>query len=237
MSSKKDSYWIPLADLMTVLMVIFLFMSVSYMIVIKKKQAQQDNLIQEFQNSKIELLSELRKEFNEDFRQTKWNAVLDSTDLSIKFIDETVLFDYNKAEIKTEFKSILSDFLPRYLKIILQKKYADKIAEVRIEGHTSTEGGYIYNLKLSQDRTRNVLEFLLGLDYYKTLDNIEKKRLEYLLTANGLSYGRSLDKNGQLTYRSNDTADNVKCRRVEFRIVTASDELIKKAMININQNQ
>ena len=148
MSSKKDSYWIPLADLMTVLMVIFLFMSISYMIVIKKKQAQNDKIMQDFQNSKIELLSELRKEFNEDFKESKWNAVLDSNDLSIKFVDERILFDYNKSEIKSEFKLILSDFLPRYLKIILQKKYTDRIGEVRIEGHTSTEGGYIYNLNL-----------------------------------------------------------------------------------------
>jgi len=235
MSSKKDSYWIPLADLMTVLMVIFLFMSVSYMIVIKKKQSEKDKIIKDFENSKIELLSELRQEFNEDFKQTKWNAVLDSNDLSIKFVDERILFDYNKSEIKEEFKVILSDFLPRYLKIILQKKYTDKIGEVRIEGHTSTEGGYIYNLKLSQDRTRNVLEFLLGLDYYKSLDILEKKRLEYLLTANGLSYGRSLDKNGQLTYRSNDSVDNVKCRRVEFRIVTTSDELIKKTILKMEK--
>lgn len=235
MSSKKDSYWIPLADLMTVLMVIFLFMSISYMIVIKKKQAQNDKIMQDFQNSKIELLSELRKEFNEDFKQSKWNAVLDSNDLSIKFVDERILFDYNKSEIKSEFKVILSDFLPRYLKIILQKKYTDRIGEVRIEGHTSTEGGYIYNLKLSQERTRNVMEFLLGLDFYKNLNDEEKKRLQYWITANGLSYGRSLDRSGQQTYKTNDTADNIKCRRVEFRIVTTSDELIRKAIININK--
>lgn len=235
MSSKKDSYWIPLADLMTVLMVIFLFMSISYMIVIKKKQAQNDKIMQDFQNSKIELLSELRKEFNEDFKESKWNAVLDSNDLSIKFVDERILFDYNKSEIKSEFKLILSDFLPRYLKIILQKKYTDRIGEVRIEGHTSTEGGYIYNLKLSQERTRNVMEFLLGLDFYKNLNDEEKKRLQYWITANGLSYGRSLDRSGQQTYKTNDTADNIKCRRVEFRIVTTSDELIRKAIININK--
>ena len=205
------------------------------MIVIKKKHAQNDKIMQDFQNSKIELLSELRKEFNEDFKQSKWNAVLDSNDLSIKFVDERILFDYNKSEIKSEFKVILSDFLPRYLKIILQKKYTDRIGEVRIEGHTSTEGGYIYNLKLSQERTRNVMEFLLGLDFYKNLNDEEKKRLQYWITANGLSYGRSLDRSGQQTYKTNDTADNIKCRRVEFRIVTTSDELIRKAIININK--
>jgi outer membrane protein OmpA-like peptidoglycan-associated protein len=235
MSSKKDSYWIPLADLMTVLMVIFLFMSISYMVVIKKKQSDNEKWIKEYEKSKIELLTELRNEFNEDFKQSKWNAVLDSTDLSIKFLDERILFDYNKSELKDSFKHILQNFFPRYINILLEKKFVDRIAEVRIEGHTSTEGGYIYNLKLSQDRTRNVLDFLLGLDYYESLGGQDKKRLEYLLTANGLSYGRSLDKNGHLTFRTNDTADNMKCRRVEFRIVTTSDELIKKAILKIEK--
>ncbi|MCK9402875.1 MAG: hypothetical protein M0Q26_05715 [Chitinophagaceae bacterium] len=32
MPTKKDSHWIPLADLMTVLMIIFLFMAISYII-------------------------------------------------------------------------------------------------------------------------------------------------------------------------------------------------------------
>ena len=230
MSNKKESFWIPLADLMTVLMVIFLFMSLSYMIGIKKRQVEKDHLIQEFQNAKVDLLQQLTVEFKEDFKQTKWNAKLDSNNLSIRFVNEKILFDYDKSDLKDEFKAILTEFFPRYLNIVLQKKYADKIAEVRIEGHTSTEGGYIYNLKLSQDRTRNVMDFLMGLDYYKNLDTSDKKKLQYLLTANGLSYGRSLDKNGRLTYLSNDSADNLNCRRVEFRIVTTSDELIKKAI-------
>ena len=79
------------------------------------------------------------------------------------------------------------------------------------------------------------MEFFLGLDFYKNLNDEEKKRLQYWITANGLSYGRSLDRSGQQTYKTNDTADNIKCRRVEFRIVTTSDELIRKAIININK--
>jgi len=233
MTTKKDSHWIPLADLMTVLMIFFLFMAISYMVIIKKKEAKKDQIIKDFQDSKIELLSELKKEFNEDFKKSKWNAVLDTTDLSIKFIDEKILFDYNRSELKPEFKAILSDFFPRYIHIILKQKYETKIAEVRIEGHTSSEGDYIYNLKLSQDRTRNVVEFLRNLYYYKSLKPGDQIRLQYLITANGLSFGRTLDQDGNLTYKTSNLPDNVKCRRVEFRIVTTSDELIKQAIKNM----
>lgn len=235
MSGKKENFWVPLADLMTVLMVIFLFMAISYMIVLKKKQKEKDVMIEDFQKSKVELLTELREQFNEDFKATKWNAVLDSSNLSIRFVDERILFDYNQSELKDDFKIILSDFLPRYLNIVLKPKYKDKIAEVRIEGHTSAEGGYIYNLNLSQDRTRNVMAYLFATPYYFQLTKDSKDRLKYWLTANGLSYGRQLDKFGQETSDSGLPADPVKCRRVEFRIVTTSEELVKKAVQNLSR--
>ncbi len=37
---KKESHWIPLVDIMTVLMVIFLFMSISYMALVQKRQKE-----------------------------------------------------------------------------------------------------------------------------------------------------------------------------------------------------
>lgn len=214
-------------------MVIFLFMAVSYMALINEKQSEKDQLIKDYQKSKIELLTEIRNEFKDDFKKTKWNAVLDSSDLSIKFIDERILFDVNKSDLKTEFQDILSDFFPRYLKIVLKPKYIDKIAEIRVEGHTSPEGDYIHNLELSQDRTTNVIKYLRNLKSYNQLDEVEKERLKYWLTANGLSSGRTLDYNGKLSYRSKLFPDYKKSRRVEFKIVTTSEELINKAIKKI----
>jgi outer membrane protein OmpA-like peptidoglycan-associated protein len=233
-SSKKDNYWIPLADLMTVLMVIFLFISISYMIDVKSKQAERDKIFEDFKETKIDLLKDLQAEFNDDFRKEKWNAVLDK-DLSIKFVNESVLFDYNKSNLKSEFQTVLTDFFPRYLNILMKPKYIDKIAEVRIEGHTDIQGDYIYNLQLSQDRTRNVMKFLLNLDYYKELENAEQNKLRFWLTANGLSFGRTLDVDGNLTEYSNQPPDDLKCRRVEFRIVTTSDKIVEEAIKQISK--
>lgn len=233
-SSKKDNYWIPLADLMTVLMVIFLFISISYMIDVKSKQAERDKIFEDFKETKIDLLKDLQTEFNDDFRKEKWNAVLDK-DLSIKFVNESVLFDYNKSNLKSEFQTVLTDFFPRYLNILMKPKYIDKIAEVRIEGHTDIQGDYIYNLQLSQDRTRNVMKFLLNLDYYKELENVEQNKLRFWLTANGLSFGRTLDVDGNLTEYSNQPPDDLKCRRVEFRIVTTSDKIVEEAIKQISK--
>jgi outer membrane protein OmpA-like peptidoglycan-associated protein len=229
-TKQKDNYWIPLSDLMTVLMVIFLFISISYMLDVRNKQAEKDKLFKDFEQTKVELLKELQTEFKDDFKKDKWDAMIDSADLSIKFVNEKVLFDYNKSDLKPEFQNVLTNFFPRYLAIILKPQYRGKIAEVRIEGHTDIEGDYIYNVELSQNRTRNVMKFLFNTPYYVKLNSTEKERLKFWLTANGLSFGRTLDKNGHLTAASNLPPDNDKCRRVEFKIVTTSDQLVREAL-------
>jgi outer membrane protein OmpA-like peptidoglycan-associated protein len=227
---QKDNYWIPLSDLMTVLMVIFLFISISYMLDVRNKQTEKDKLFKDFEQTKVELLKELQTEFKDDFKKDKWDAMIDSADLSIKFVNERVLFDYNKSDLKPEFQNVLNSFFPRYLGIILKPQYRDKIAEVRIEGHTDIEGDYIYNVELSQNRTRNVMKFLFNIPFYESLNINEKNKLKFWLTANGLSFGRTLDKNGNLTATSNLPPDNDKCRRVEFKIVTTSDQLVREAL-------
>jgi outer membrane protein OmpA-like peptidoglycan-associated protein len=223
MASKgNNSYWIPLSDLMTVLMVTFLFVAVIY---IAKVQVATKGII-DLQQKKQELLDELNKEFKEDFKSSKWNAVLDSNNLSIRFVNEDVMFGQDEDILKDQFKAILADFFPRYLKIILQTKYSNKIAEVRIEGHTSEEGTYEHNLDLSQRRTQKVMTFLRNLPAFKFLNDEDKIKMKFWLTANGLSSGRLIDKNGKLTYETKLPADPQKCRRVEFRIVTTSSREI-----------
>ena len=234
--SKKESHWIPLADLMTVLMVIFLFMSISYMALVEKRQKEPNQIFPDYEESKGALYNELNEAFKNDF--SKWNLKLDN-DLSIKFTNPQVLFPTGKSNITPYFQAILTDFLPKYLSVVLQDKYRDKIAEIRIEGHTDTKpigltsDPYIDNMKLSQDRARNVLAFLRTQNCFIALQPIEKERLQYWLTANGLSYGRTVDKNYKISFDSKNSIDDDKSRRVEFRIVTTSEAIINEALKNI----
>jgi predicted membrane protein len=52
--SKKDSFWIPYADLMTVLMVIFLFISLAYMGLVQFQKNEQDKIFKEKMRSFLE---------------------------------------------------------------------------------------------------------------------------------------------------------------------------------------
>ena len=234
MKKKIDTNWISFSDIMTGLMVIFLFISISYMLEVKKKQQERDEIFKEFKETKESLFDELNETFKDDF--LKWNVELDK-DLSIKFTNPDVLFESGKTVIRPYFSEILRSFFPRYFKILLQKKYKEKIAEVRIEGHTDRvpapefdKDPYIGNVILSQLRSAEVLKFFRNMDYYSKLSLADEERIQFWLTANGLSYGRTLDINKQLTAISNAEVDNGFSRRVEFRIVTSSDELIKRVL-------
>lgn len=225
----KEEFWISLSDLMTGLMIIFLFISIAFMRKVKEEQVQVNNIVESFKETKIALYQELKKEFETDFRSTNWNAEIDE-DLSIRFLNEEVLFGYDESTLKEDFKELLNNFWPRYLKILLKDKYQKKILEVRIEGHTDSKGSFMYNVGLSQRRTKEVLNYVLYGSHseFLKLNQNEKSFVKFWLVANGYSSGRTLDEDGNFTMNSHNQENRQKSRRVEFRIVTKSDEVLNQ---------
>jgi len=228
MSSRQVTNWISLSDMMTGLMLVFLLIAVlSISQVVVREQERQD-LLDEYDLSKEEIYSDLEDTFGE--KKTEWGIEIDR-DLSIKFQNPDVLFGYLSADISPEFSLILEEFIPLYLGIINKEKYQDKIKEVRVEGHTADWDDYMFTVKLSQERANAVLSNILNNSYYNNLDVKTKDKIKFWFTANGLGNGRTLDKEGEFTYYSNkDIGTN--SRRVEFRIVTTSDELIEEIINN-----
>ena len=70
-------------------------------------------------------------------------------------ISEKIQFDFNKATIKPESDSLMEE-------IIKVLKDAPHIKKVAIEGHTSGEGKDKYNLKLSDQRAKAVMDYLVS---------------------------------------------------------------------------
>ena len=158
----------------------------------------------------------------------KWDAIIDKNSLSVRFKSPDILFSVGSSNLKKKFKTILSDFFPRFIKILYNDKYRNDVEEIRIEGHTSKywreqtpeDKAYIYNMKLSQDRTRNVLEYVLSKE--KNLQLI--KWIRENVTANGLSSSKLiLDENGEQNRKLS--------RRVEFRIKTNAERRIAKILM------
>lgn len=234
-SHSQEDHWIPLSDLMTGLMMVFMLVAIIFMVKVqrdaKRIEAQATavkNIAVDYTDLRAQLYQDLTKTFKNDL--PKWNAVL-SPDLSLRFKEPSVQFDTQSYLIKPSFGEILDSFFPRYIEVLYSPQYRDAIEEVRIEGHTSSNWGilkpeqaYYRNMQLSQDRTRSVLEYVLKLPQIHD-DNLE--RLGWLiqrLTANGLS-------SSKLILLSNRREDAVSSQRVEFRVRTNAEARLEKILM------
>ena len=223
----KPNVWLSVSDLMTGLMVIFLFVAIAYISRVQKNQS----VLTDYVETKQELHQKLVKEFAGD--TLKWQMTI-GKDLSMKFKNPTVLFAIGSSELTPSFKKILDEFLPKYFNILLNDSLQKNIQEVRIEGHTDPmpiplkhPDPYIANAMLSQERALSVIKYFRSMPTYEAYSQEQKQRLEYWFTANGLSYGRALDENGNFVITSQLPVDYELSRRVEFRIVTSGDEIIE----------
>src|ERR1017187_988636 len=110
-SGSQDAHWIPLSDLMTGLMVIFLLIAVMYMM---KVEADADR-IKTVAIAYSEIRDALYEDLNAEFQSNlgAWKAQIIKSDLTIRFNEPEILFATGSSELKPEFKQILSDFFPR----------------------------------------------------------------------------------------------------------------------------
>lgn len=226
----KEEHWIPLSDLMTGLMMMFMLVAIVFMVKVeaeaavtkelKAKAEEQTRRIQTiavlYDDMRNDLYRSLLSEFRGDLE--KWHADIDP-DLTIRFREPEVLFDSGKSDLKPKFTEILNDFFPRYVRILGLAKYRDSIEEVRIEGHTSSywvglndTQAYFKNMELSQARTRTTLEYILSNTRLFGFD----RWIKSLLTANGLSSSKP-------RYNPDKTENYSASQRVEFRVRTNAD--------------
>ncbi len=227
MNESSNSHWIPLSDLMMGLMMVFLLLATMYMLRVEQTTTL---IVKEYEVTRNNLHMALQREFAENFKQ--WDAEL-LGDMTIRFKNPDVLFATGSDILQPQFKEILTDFSPRYIKILISEQFKDSIKEIRIEGHTSTFwtnassslDGYFKNMGLSQARTRTTLEHVFSISQIKKHEEWLKTRL----TANGLSSSRPVRTK---TFEIDEKAS----QRVEFRIVTNADEKMATIAKSLSNN-
>ena len=231
---ETEEHWVSISDVMAGLMVIFLFIAISYMLNVRLKadeiivyKNEVEKLLDAYKNLHTALYEELNAEFEGtptkkiQFR-TVWRGHLDMETIRFK-----KPFRQGDDTVPTAFKNVLRNFFPRYIAILTKPEYRDEVAEIRIEGHTSSEWfdavgvdvAYYNNMELSQDRARNVLQYVLEIRHPKITQN--KEWIKKYLTANGLS-------SSKLIFDSSGNQNREASRRVEFRVVTKSEKLINE---------
>ncbi|MDE7187799.1 MAG: OmpA family protein, partial [Lachnospiraceae bacterium] len=143
---------------------------------------------------------------------------------SITFSSD-VLFRYNSASLTADSRETLKNIIPMYLDVLLQDQFRDYIAEIIIEGHTDTDGGYQSNMELSYARANAVADFCL--DKRNGLSETKIEQLQKLLTVNGKSWSNPVyqeDASGNPTQE----VDMLASRRVEIKFRLKEDEMIEK---------
>ena len=172
------------------------------------------NELQDIVGVRTDIIGALQSAFNNS------SMKVDAQTGSITFSSD-VLFRYNSATLTAESRKTLKEIIPMYLDVLLQDQFRSYIAEVIIEGHTDTDGGYRSNMELSYERANAVAGFCL--DKKNGLSETKIDQLQELLTVNGKSWSNPVYKNG-----STEEVDMAASRRVEIKFRLKEDEMIEK---------
>ncbi|WP_444927414.1 OmpA family protein [Microbulbifer sp. TRSA002] len=217
-SDSSDSQWISLSDMMAGLMMVFLCIAVFVMRSLIDERAKIRELAESYRDTQLAIYQTLQQEFAHDL--TRWGASLDKQTLAISFNNSDALFKTGDFTLSDNARDIMSSFVPRYIEALTP--YMDSIAAIQIEGHTSSEwgdqsapeAGYFHNLRLSQQRSRAVMQYAHSL-----LPSQQAVLVRAKVAAVGYSSARPvLDKNG--------VEDPDRSRRVAFRVVRDSESHI-----------
>ena len=222
-SSKEDDTWISAADMMAGLMMIFLFIAIIYIQNISK-------YFDDVSDVRDEICTDLRNEFAADLE--RWDMTICEGGLLIRFQSDSN-FDRASSSLSPDFEKLLDSFIPRLFGVIWQ--YKDSVSELRIEGHTDSTvrswdsplTGYIYNTKLSQDRSRNVLSYALNQPNVIANNNYLSWAFSSI-TAHGMSSSDLISKDDVELYE--------KSRRVEFRIKTKAEDALLDLVTELKRN-
>ena len=219
-----NPFALSIGDLMSALLLVFILLLSAVLLRVKSIEDDIVTLAEEYEALQDSLYQDLQEEFGDDLE--RWSAELTDSTLSIRFKEPEVLFAAGQASLRPLFSEILQDFFPRYIKLLRRPEYIDRIEEIRIEGHTSSEWAdgfspeqsYFLNMELSQDRTRSVLRYVLD-----TLDDeAVRSWTQRRITANGLSSSKPILVAG--------IEDPEASRRVEFRVRTDAEKQLAEIL-------
>lgn len=225
---EEHNFWMSYTDLLSGFLIVFIVASLLY-----------NKMMQGYSREDIENMIEWHKNnrnlvnINNDFKD-----VFEGID-GVKFLEEegsiriyptnetpsdSILFETNEVKIQPNLKKRLHEFGPRFVKRAMQLVNEGKnIAEIRIEGHTDTDGTFFGDIndkgEIEKDEGNLLLSSKRALMIYKYIyDNCcsSSEEKEFVLS-HMISVGYSSQK---IIKDKNNKEDKDKSRRIEFRIIS-----------------
>lgn len=186
-------------------------------------QAQQEQL-----DRIIGVKAELIEALKTRFADTSLSVFVDEKTGAIT-LDSSILFDTEEYFLTEDGAVLLSQFVPIYISVLLSPEFSGYVSEIIIEGHTDTDGTFLHNLELSQQRALAVASFCLEPESgVLTVPQIDS--LRDILTANGRSYSDPV-------FYPDGTVNMDASRRVEFKFRLNDEEMVQEMIDILNENQ
>jgi len=161
---------------------------------LENKKTKYDELLAQIQSqkAKIKSLTGIKLKVIAELKASLGDKInIDKKNGSLR-LASNILFDKGSAKLKEAAKAQLAKNFVNYISALIENKnIAPHIDKIIIEGHSDSDGSYLYNLNLSQQRAYAVMNYLLTLDYIKR-NNIKSK-----LVASGRSYLDVIKVNGK----------------------------------------
>jgi chemotaxis protein MotB len=182
-----------------------------------EKKTKYDELLSNLQSqkAKIKSLTGIKLKVVAALKEALGNKIdIDKKTGSLR-LASNILFGSGEATLKPEAKVELKKAFEDYIgTLVRNKEIKPHLDKIIIEGHTDSDGSYIYNLNLSQKRALAVMEYLLTLDFTK------KYNIRPLMTASGRAYLDNITKNG--------VEDKEASRRIEIKFRLKNEDAMNE---------
>ena len=208
-TEKQPEFWASYSDLLAGMLLVFALLLIVSMVHYaefnRQKIATQETRLKMFKLLQMQLIEDLESAFENE-------TVVIDPNTGVLQIGSGILFGEGEAELRPEGRTRLLEIFDAYVKVILDEEFKNFIKQIEIEGHTNTNGTYLYNLELSQQRALAVMKLFLEQA------GANRDRLQEIVVAGGRSFSHLvLDENGR--------EDKVRSRRIEIKFRLKEDEL------------
>jgi outer membrane protein OmpA-like peptidoglycan-associated protein len=185
----EKPFWISYADLMTACMTLFLVVMAVTIVMLKKKYETQDAALQAREATISACAADLQKIANDKFpgqariEYSKGDAI--RIDLG-----SIVKFDDGKYAIDKDASAFLRMYIPTVLQTVKNNQCKKYFRRVIVEGYTSKTGDYMTNLRLSLERSKEVVCVLArtNSDGSGGLSPEDKNQIKSLFLVGGFSF-------------------------------------------------
>jgi len=207
----EPNFWASYSDLMAGMLLVFiLLLVVSLFHYAELTRTRQEIL--DAQEARLKSFHELQRRLVQSLSEEMGALPADAEDpvtvdpeTGVLRIGSGILFGEGEAVLREAGRRKLDQIFDAYIRVVLDDAFRDLIRQIEIEGHTNSNGTYLHNLELSQQRALTVMTEMLA----RAGD--DRERLQQMVIAGGRSFSNLiLDEQGN--------EDKVASRRIEIHL-------------------